>query len=150
MSLFQRSMLTPGGVGRHQVFAEAALGRGGQPGLALLEVELEVGGLPVRLQRRLVPVDLVEIETVRVVTVLDHVEAQAAGLGLLLMLRVVANDFQELRDVLGLYLDSHVQNHHGCTSCLEKTISSVKLRLSRTKSRTPASNEPCIRTEQRG
>src|SRR3990167_3351508 len=127
-SLFQRSILTPGGVGGHQVLAEAALGRGGQPALALLEVELEVARLPVRRQRRLVAVDLVEIEKVRVVPVLDHVEAQAAGLVLLRMLRIVADDFQELRDVLGFYLDSHVQHYHGCTSCLGEAILSVPLR----------------------
>ena len=41
--------LAPGGVGRNQILAEATLGRGGQPGLALRGVELEVGRLPVRL-----------------------------------------------------------------------------------------------------
>ncbi len=70
-----------------------------------------------RLQRRLVPVDLVEIKTVRVVPVLDHVEAQAAGLIVLGMLRVVAGEVLELGQVLGFHLDRHVQHYHGYTSC---------------------------------
>jgi hypothetical protein len=50
----------------------------------------------VRLQRGLVTVDLIEIETARVVAVLDDIKAKAARLVTFRMLRVVAGDVQEL------------------------------------------------------
>src|SRR4030095_9262889 len=101
-------ILTPGAIGRYQVLTDAAFGRAGQQGPALLEVVLEMRSLPMRLQRRLVPVDLVEIKTVRILLVLDHVEAQAARLVLLRMLRVVTDNLQEFLHVLGFYLNGHM------------------------------------------
>src|SRR5215831_9745481 len=97
---------------RHQVFPQMALWRRGQPGLGLLEVEPKVRRPAMRVERRLVPVDFVEVEAVRIAAVLADVEAQTPRLILLRMFGVVARDLEELREVLGLYLKSYKQNHH--------------------------------------
>ena len=55
-----------------------------------------------RLQRRLVAVDLVEVVDVRVFGVLQDVEAQAAGLIALGAQRVHLDGFEEALPILGL------------------------------------------------
>src|SRR4029453_14171756 len=101
-------ILTPGAIGGHQVLTDAALWRAGQQGPALLEVVLEMRSLPMRLQRRLVPVDLVEIKTVRIVLVLDHGEAKTTRLVLFRIPAVVTGDLQKFFYGLRVFLFGHM------------------------------------------
>src|SRR5580765_6912684 len=109
----RESPLPPSAVGRNDVPGEAALRRGGEQWLALFKIELEMRRLAVRLQGGFIAIDYVEIETIRIVTIAQHVEAQASRLVLLRMLRIVAHDFEKFRGMLRLHLDGDVQDDHG-------------------------------------
>ena len=72
--------LTPSRIVRDQIISKTALRRSSKPGLGLFEVILEVRRFAVRCKSGFIAVDLVEIKPVWIVTVLENVEAQAAGL----------------------------------------------------------------------
>ena len=71
-----------------------------------------MGRRAVCLERGVVPVDLVEVDRVRVAVVLEDVEAQAAGLVLALAAPVLERALQDLVTILRLHADRHEQRSH--------------------------------------